>query len=138
MPRAKPDQVIIHRLELQESERRMLETAVTAYSIRNVSRGVFNLTSDVTTVVILLVLYEMITSKTVIDDALIAALSGAGGLAEWMVGSWYDYRQTDAYRQEYNERATSVTGGLHNIWDQIWGALMGESVQRYQEEQENN
>lgn len=33
MPKAAPDQVVIHRIEFQESERRLLENALLAYSV---------------------------------------------------------------------------------------------------------
>ncbi len=37
MPKAKPTQVIVHRIELQEKEREMLETAVAAKAVRNLA-----------------------------------------------------------------------------------------------------
>ncbi len=35
MPKAKPSQVIVHRIELQEKEREMLETYVAGKTVRN-------------------------------------------------------------------------------------------------------
>jgi len=40
MPKAKPTQVIVHRIELQEKEREMLETAVTAKALKNLTEPV--------------------------------------------------------------------------------------------------
>ena len=37
MPKAKPTQVIVHRIELQEKEREMLETAVAAKAVKNLT-----------------------------------------------------------------------------------------------------
>jgi len=37
MPKAKPTQVIVHRIELQEKERDLLETAVAAKAVRNLT-----------------------------------------------------------------------------------------------------
>ncbi len=37
MPKAKPTQVIVHRIELQETEREMLQTLTTAKSINNLA-----------------------------------------------------------------------------------------------------
>ena len=37
MPKAKPTQVIVHRIELQEKEREMMETAVNAKAVRNLT-----------------------------------------------------------------------------------------------------
>ena len=128
MPKAAPDQVVIIRLEMQETERRILEQAVTAYSIRSVSKGVFNLTSDTTTLLVLIVAYEMITDSKVLGDAVLAALGAGVGLGEALLQAWRDHRDSEAYRQEYHERAHSVTGGLRNLLDNIFGALTGEHI----------
>jgi len=37
MPKAKPTQVIVHRIELQEKERDLLETAVSAKAVKNLT-----------------------------------------------------------------------------------------------------
>ena len=60
MPKAPADQVVIHRIEFQESERDLLRQLSAAYTVDRVSKGVYNLTSDTTTVVCLIILYEMI------------------------------------------------------------------------------
>ena len=36
MPKAKPDQVVVHRIELQEKEREMLETYIGGTAVKNV------------------------------------------------------------------------------------------------------
>lgn len=36
MPKAKPDQVVVHRIELQEKEREMLEAVAMAHTARNI------------------------------------------------------------------------------------------------------
>ena len=128
MPKAAPDQVITIRFEMQETERRIFEQAVTAYSIRSVSKGIFNLTSDTTTVLVLIVVYEMITDKEILGDAILAALGAGTDLGEAILQSWRDYRSSAAYSEEYHERAHSVTGGLRNLLDNIIGALTGEHI----------
>ena len=40
MPKAKPDTVFVHRIELQEKEREMLETAVAAKAVSNLAMPV--------------------------------------------------------------------------------------------------
>ena len=40
MPKAKPDQVIVHRIELQETEREALDTLVASNAVRNVGAAV--------------------------------------------------------------------------------------------------
>ena len=37
MPKAKPDQVIVHRIELQEKEREFLETVQTTHAMKNLA-----------------------------------------------------------------------------------------------------
>ncbi len=133
MPKAAPTQVIIHRIELQETERKMLETAVAAYSIRNVTKGVFNLTSDVTTVVVLIIVYEWVTGNEVINEAFLLALATGGDLAGALADNWNSYRQTAEYREDYDERATSVVGGLRNLLDNLIGAFTGEYIQNLEE-----
>lgn len=136
MPKSPPDQVIIHRLELQETERRILEQVAATYSFRNVSKGIFNLTSDVTTVVVLLILYEWITDKKIIDDALLAVLGVGGDIASGLAENWFNYRQSAEYSEDYRERAGSVAGGLRNLLDNIIGAMTGEVVWKLNQERE--
>lgn len=130
MPKKPADQVIIHRIEFQETERDLLKTAMTAYSFRNATRGIFNLTSDVTTVVLLIIAVEYVFKITILDDVLLGALGlgtvTAATLAAALAESWANYTATDAYREDYYDRAGSVTGGLHNIFDQIIGVFTGE------------
>ena len=137
LPKAPPDQVIIHRIEFQETERELLKSVLTAYSFRNVTRGIFNLTSDLTTVILLIIMVEWITNKTILDDVLLSALglgtATTASLAAALAESWANYRQTQEYSEEYHERATSVTGGLHNLLDNIIGAFTGEYIGRVQE-----
>ena len=142
MPKAKASQVIIHRIEFQESERRLLELAVGSWSARNVTKGIFNLTSDLTTVVMLIIIYEWITDKTILDETILAALAlgtaGTGALASALADNWYNYRQTEEYRGDYYERAGSVAGGLRNLLDNLIGLFTGEYLQRFHDAQQEN
>ena len=128
MPKAAPTQVIVHRIELQETERRMMETLTAAYAVRNVSKGIFNLTSDVTTVVVLIIVYEWITGNEILDDAFMMIWASGTGIAEALANNWNNYRQTAEYQEDYNQRATSVVGGLRNLLDNIIGAFTGEYI----------
>jgi len=124
MPKAAADKVIIVRFEMQDTERRILEQAVTAYSIRSVSKGVFNLTSDTTTVLMLILVYEMLTDNKVLGDAALAALALGGNVGEALLQSWRDYRDTEQYAAEYDENAHSVIGGLRNMISQMLGVFL--------------
>jgi len=135
MPKAAATQVIIHRIELQETERDLLKSVVTAYSFRNVTKGVFNLTSDVTTVVILLIAIEYITGKELLTGALLEALALGQNLGSALADMWNQFRQTSEYREAYYERATSFTGGLFNIVENLIGIFSGESFSRFEEHQ---
>ena len=134
MPKAPADQVVIHRIEFQESERDLLRQLSAAYTVDRVSKGVYNLTSDTTTVVCLIILYEMITEK---DTGLLDAIGNIGGdLTAGLVNGFRAYRNTQQYQEEYDERATSVLGGLRNLLDNIIDALTGGPIERFQENQE--
>lgn len=128
MPKAAPTQVIVHRIELQETERRLLETATAAYAMRNVSKGIFNLTSDVTTLVVLIIVYEWLSGRQILDDAFMLIFASGGDIAEALATNWNNYRQTQEYQEDYQQRATSVVGGLRNLLDNIIGAFTGEYI----------
>jgi len=131
MPKAAATQVIIHRIEFQESERRLLEAVVTAYSFRNVTRGIFNLTSDLTTVVILLIGMEYLTGKEFLTSGILLALATGEGFASALADMWNQFRQTDEYRANYEERGSSVLGGLINVFENIIGIFTGEATDRF-------
>jgi len=134
MPKAPADQVVIHRIEFQESERDLLRQIATAYTLDRSSKAVYNLTSDTTTVVVLIILYEMITEK---DTGVLDAIGNIGGdLTAGLVNGFRDYRSSQEYAEEYDERATSVVGGLRNLLDNIIDALTGGPIVRFTEQQE--
>mgnify|MGYP003675001073 CR=1 FL=1 len=137
MPKAAASQVIIHRIELQETERELLKSVVTAYSFRNVTKGIFNLTSDVTTVVILLIIAEVVTGKELITGALLIALATGQDIGSSLADMWNQHRQTDEYREGYHERASSFTGGLWNLLDSLISQITGEPTDRFMQQQED-
>ncbi len=135
MPKAPATEVIIHRIEFQESERELLRQLTTAYTIDRTSKAVYNITSDTTTVVVLVILYEMITEK---DTGILDAIANLGGdLTSALVQGFRDYRNSAEYSEEYHDRATSVLGGLRNLFDNIIWALTGGPVANFQENQES-
>ena len=134
MPKAPATQVVIHRIEFQESERELLRQVAMAYTIDRSSKAVYNITSDTTTVVVLVILYEMITGE---DTGVLDAIGNiTGDLTGALVSGFRSYRNSQQYAEEYDERATSVFGGLRNLLDNIIDALTGGPVDRFNERQE--
>jgi len=86
--------------------------------------------SDMTFVVIIIILYEMVTGKE--TGVLDAATDTAGGLRD----AWLAYRNTPAYEEEYTSRASSVTGGLVNVFENIIFALTGGPTKNWMAQQE--
>lgn len=122
MPKAKPDQVIVHRIELQESERRIVEQVAAGYTMRNVTKSIFNVTSDMTTVIILVILYEYLFDReganglvSAILDALDAisnpVAAAIGGV--WEAGREARQRAADDYN-EYGE-------AIADFWSELFG-----------------
>jgi len=54
MPKRKPDEVIVHRIELQETERHALEMAAASYSFRNIANPIIALINDNTSLMLIL------------------------------------------------------------------------------------
>ena len=46
MPKAKPDQVVVHRIEFQESERELLSSVTAAYSIGRIADPLVKLLNE--------------------------------------------------------------------------------------------
>jgi len=94
--------------------------AVASWSARNVSRAVFNLTSDATTVLVLILIYESITKKTILDDAFYAALGAGGDLLSAIVDSVTNYRER---QQNLAEQDNWRTGGEDQYFGQSFVEL---------------
>jgi len=125
VPKPKPDKVVRHEIVLGRSERDMLEPFFTSLMARNVSKAWFNVTSDMTTVVVSVIAYEFLTNK---DTGILEAISGAaGGLAgyvwTWMAEGWIAHKTSQEYYDTYEERAHSPVGGLINLLDNLFGGM---------------
>ena len=118
MPKSKPTQVIVHRRELQESERRILEQVTAGYTFRNVTKGIFNITSDMTTVIILAIFVEWAfpgrfagVVKLILD-----ALSDnqVGGIVAMAIGgAWEDAKQA---REAAGDAYTQYAEDIEDFW----------------------
>jgi len=46
---------------------------------------------------------------------------------------WNNFRATDEYRANYEDRASSVVGGLINLLENAFGVFTGEYTSRWNE-----
>jgi len=128
--------VIRHEIVFGRAERDLLEPALFSYTARNASRAWFNLTSDMSSVIVTIILYEYITGKS--TGILDAVGDTAGTAYGWMIDGWNAYRSSPEYQEEYHERAHTPFGGLHNLWDNIISSISGADIARWQEGYENS
>lgn len=116
------------------AERDLLEPALFSYTARNASRAWFNLTSDMSSVIVTLIFYEWLTGK---DTGILQLIGDTTGTAyDWLITGWRNYRDSDAYAAEYYERAHSPFGGLHNMWDNFIDVFSGATIERMNESRE--
>ena len=106
MPKAPPDQVIIHRIEFQETERRIIEQLAMAYSVDKVSESI----SQLTTLIVLVFGTTAVVAKW---DDLEAWYTRVR--AEGKQGANYGGTDPDVY----DENAASVVGGIQNLINNI-------------------
>jgi len=138
MTKRPPDKVIEYRISLQDKERELLEGIQAAYIVRGVGAGfgaalrpIVAGLSDASFVILMIILYEYYTDK---DTGLLQFLDDSAGEGwGWMINGWNAYRMSPAYAEQYEERARTPGGGLHNILDAIISALSGADIQRWQE-----
>tara|TARA_Y100000310_G_scaffold194956_1_gene194957 strand:+ start:122 stop:472 length:351 start_codon:yes stop_codon:yes gene_type:complete len=110
MPKAPPDKVIIHRIEFQESERRLLEQVAMAYTVDKASESI----SQLTTLIVLVFGTSAVISKW---DDLEAWYTKKR--AEGQLGGMYGNQDPDVY----DENAASVVGGIQNLINNILDTL---------------
>jgi len=137
MTKRKPDQVIEYRISLQDKQSEQLDSIIAAYMVRNIGQGLGGILtplvaglSDISFCVIVIILYEMITGKeTGILTGMTMTLAG-------LRDAWLDYRRTPAYEEEYRTRASSISGGLVNVFENIIFALTGGATKEWMAQQE--
>ena len=107
----------------------LLDSITTAYILGNTGKFLTPVVaglSDVTFVVTLVIIYEYLSGK---DTGLInGSIDTIGGLKD----AWLAYRSSPAYQEEYAARATSATGGLRNILEQIIFSLVGGPAKHFE------
>jgi len=139
MTKKKPDSVTEFRISLQDKQSEQLDSIIAAYMVKNVGQGLGGILtplvaglSDVTFVVVIIILYEMVTGK----DTGILQLLGLEITLAGLRDSWVAYRNSPAYEEEYTSRASSVTGGLVNIFENIIFSLTGGATANWMQQQE--
>jgi len=128
VPRAKADNVVIHRIELGGKERELAEGALAAFQFNRVAGPVVAALSDVS---FLIFAGGVLAAYKFIDEEEWAALSGAidqGQVTAGEVMSWGEKSYKTAQRkyreagQLYDE-ATDPANLLNTIWNfSPWGA----------------
>ena len=139
MTKRKPDMVHEIRISLQDKQSEQLDSMIAAIMVRNLGQGVGGILtplvaglSDVTFCVVIIILYEMVTGK----DTGILQLLGLDITLASLRDSWVAYRNSPAYVEEYTSRASSVTGGLVNIFENIIFSLTGGATANWMQQQE--
>ena len=108
----------------------MLDSITTAYTLGNAGKILTPVVaglSDISFCVTLIIIYEALTGKVT------GILTSNIETIDDLVNAWLNYRDSPAYQAEYEERATSVTGGLVNVWEQIWFAIVGGPARTFQQ-----
>lgn len=90
MPKAAADQVIIHRLELQETERALVEQFVNAYTLEQVSSPVVEILKDASALYAIVTLIEMFTDI----DLPIVTPADSDEIWQEVKGAWRTRRET--------------------------------------------
>jgi hypothetical protein len=126
----KPKETIEYVIRLQDKERQLLDSITTAYTLGNAGKILTPVVaglSDISFCVTLIIIYEALTGKVT------GILTQNIETVDDLVNAWINYRQSPTYVEEYEERATSVTGGLVNVWEQIWFAIVGGPARTFQQ-----
>ncbi len=114
MPKAKPDKVVVHRIELQQSEREMLETAIGAYSLNQVLDPVVEVLKDVSAVYTLITLYELITGKE-------SGIPTPADVPEWIreLRDSVLVRNAERAAEDFIDAAQDPGGAIADLWRAI-------------------
>jgi len=122
MPKPKPDQVIRHEIAFSRPAQASLDTLSTAFAFNKVTTPLVAGLSDVSFVITMILGYLFLTGKPL--ETFLDLLTGEPTIQDVAAG-WMDYRKTAEYVAGHDERATSVSGGLRNLIDQILAPIVG-------------
>lgn len=107
MPKAAPDQIIIHRIEFQETERQLLQDLTSVWSFNRIMEPLVRLINDNTTMLLIL-----------------------SGIAAWLGFNYIPPLVEDAYQQlqEFNEQLQNAIAQGTIYRERI--DLVGSAVKR--------
>ena len=117
MPKAKPDKVVIHRIEFQEHERELLDTLTTALAVNQVSSGVGKIV-------------DPILSASPAGVALAMTITGfvLVEIAKDNLNEWADASAERQYRTE-NETAAQYRNRT-TVWERVSHSFRLETIRR--------
>jgi len=114
MPKKKPDQVIVHRIELQETERQLLRDVAFAYSFNRTTSPIVELINDNTTMLLILSAGAAYLGFTYIPPALEEGVN--------LLQDWKDqYDEAVAAGGIIRERVDVVGGAITR--GPLWGVI---------------
>jgi len=114
MPKAKPDQVIVHRIEFQESERELLRDMAFAYTFNRTTDPLVRLINDNTTMLLILSAAAAYLGFTYIPPVLEEGLN--------VVQDFYDQYQAALEAGSILRERVDVVGGAVRRGP-LWGLI---------------
>lgn len=127
MPKAKPDQVISFRIELQESERQILRDFQTAYIVNNLTKTIASnftaIIKDVSALVAIFIILKEIfpnfnpefTSGMTTTDVLNEAIGAYDIMRETGAPFSPSFNEAREESGRYDEAAGTLFGGIFNL-----------------------
>ena len=89
MPKRAPDQTVTIRIEMQESERRMLEQLINAYTLEQVSNPIVEILKDASALYAIVTMIELFTDI----DLPIATAADTGEIWDAIKTTWQARRE---------------------------------------------
>ncbi len=116
MPKAKPDQVIVHRIELQETERELLSGMTAAFQFNKIADPLVKLLNDVTGTVTVLTL---LAASGLLAGVTFAFIYDPDAFTDPIEQYLQQYREAKELADEAGEVYGSAGGPLRGLIDLI-------------------
>lgn len=125
MAKIKPDRTVVHRIELQQKERELLEGALLAYTVNRVATPTVALLSDVSGMIALGGILGAI--GIYIDMNGLNAESSMGDVISRYKEGYADYnrnRQAESLNEAQSSGNQSVLNGVERLLRQVFGIII--------------